>query len=304
VPQWKQKKRIDLPKVVADTTASELTKKAIALLLPLLLALVSALVPQVRDRILPALPKLLLAVLVGISLSLNLALLFYVLWLRKQRGRTQAELKQAQDEAGRLQDLIDNPPKFFRFGVYWDKDLTPYCPDHKDLPLGHWTRIGNRPPGYLCPRNAHLIHLQDEESLLTPVEAKQLLRSVPVGPQSESLSIKPPAGTASNDTLEKTVALIKAFRDNLPEHELGISDEIEYHALLQAAERELNCDLSEFKIPEEAVRFRPKSKIQSFDEYGELVRGEGPPTYEQYFPVAIFQRKLDGLINFLDRRRV
>jgi|GEM_PF-2765952 len=89
---------------VVETVTTELTKKAVALLLLLLLTLVVVLVPQVRDRILPGLSKPLLAVLLGLSLSLNIAFFLYALHLRDRR-----KLKP-------------------RFGVLWDRELTAYCP--------------------------------------------------------------------------------------------------------------------------------------------------------------------------------
>src|ERR1043165_230419 len=101
---------------IVEAVASELTKQVIVLLIPLLSALVVASVPQVRDRILPALPKSLLAVTAGLSLSLNLALLFYARRSRKENEVLKASLEEK---------LI------FKFGVLWDKHNNPHCPSCK-----------------------------------------------------------------------------------------------------------------------------------------------------------------------------
>lgn len=142
---------------IVDTVTTELTKKIVLLLLPLASGLVLAIVPQVRDRILPVLPKPLLAVLLGLSLSLNLALFFYVLHLSR----------------------IVNRKLIPRFGVDWDRELTPYCPAHKDIALGAWGRLGTyEPEGFICPGGPHVIQLQDDAgNHLTPVDARKLLRA-------------------------------------------------------------------------------------------------------------------------------
>jgi hypothetical protein len=111
----------------------------------------------VRDRILPVLPKPLLAVLLGLSLSLNLALFFYVLHLSRVVSR---KLKPG-------------------FGVCWDRDLTAYCPAHKEIPLGAWGNLGKKGPhGYICPEGPHVLLLQDDErNYLTPEDARKLLQA-------------------------------------------------------------------------------------------------------------------------------
>lgn len=91
---------------IIESAASEITKIVILLLLPLLSGLVLAIVPPVRDRILPGLPKPLLAVLVGLSLSLNLALFLYVRRLRNSL----------------------NQKMLPRFGVLWTPEHVPHCP--------------------------------------------------------------------------------------------------------------------------------------------------------------------------------
>lgn len=162
------KKRIDLPKVVVDTTASELTKKAIALLLPLLLGLVLALVPQVRDRILPVLSKPLLAVIGGLSLSLNLALFFVALHYRKSFNLSRKLTP--------------------RFGVLWSQDQVAHCPACSK-PLGHYGEyaVGNwKRMGFKCVSCRHVLLMSDDDGrILELTEAKKLLTANGRDAQSE-----------------------------------------------------------------------------------------------------------------------
>lgn len=144
---------------IEEAVASELTKKIIALLLPLLSTLVLALVPQVRDRILPVLPKPLLAVLIGLSLSLNLALLFYVLRLRRSLS----------------QKLTP------RFGVLWpQKDHVPHCPGCSK-PLTNYSRHStgygfSSTWGFDCAQCKQFVAMTDDDGrVLELKEAKGLL---------------------------------------------------------------------------------------------------------------------------------
>jgi hypothetical protein len=109
----------------------------------------------VRDRILPVLPKPLLAVLLGLSLSLNLALFFYVLYLSDRR-----KLKP-------------------RFGVLWDRELTAYCPAHKEVALGAQYHNGTEGlSGLVCANGLHVVPLTDDRGKpLKLEEAKGSLRS-------------------------------------------------------------------------------------------------------------------------------
>lgn len=147
----------DVKTKIVDTVTTELTKKIVLLLLPLMSGIVLAIVPQVRDRILPVLPKPVLAVLLGLSLSLNLALFFYVIHLSR----------------------IVNQKLKPRFGVNWDRELTPYCPAHKDIALAAWGNLGEKwPHGYICPEGPHVIPLQDDaRNYLTPADARKLLEA-------------------------------------------------------------------------------------------------------------------------------
>jgi hypothetical protein len=66
-----------------------------------------------------------------------------------------------------------------RFGVYWDRDLMPYCPAHKEIPLATWGNLGNKGPhGYICPEGPHVIPLQDDgRNYLKPSDARRLLQA-------------------------------------------------------------------------------------------------------------------------------
>lgn len=140
---------------IVEATASELTKKVVALLLPLLSGLVLAIVPPVRDRILPGLPKPLLAVLVGLSLSLNLALFLYV---------------------RRLRSLL-NQKLLPRFGVLWSSEHVPHCPAcskvltyiyERDGFFGTW--------GFKCAQCSTFIPLNDDDGRSIEIaDAKRLL---------------------------------------------------------------------------------------------------------------------------------
>ena len=176
---------------IVDTVTTELTKKIVLLLLPLVSGLVLAIVPQVRDRILPVLPKPLLAVLLGLSLSLNLALFFYVLHLSRVVSR---KLKPG-------------------FGVCWDRDLTAYCPAHKEIPLGAWGNLGKKGPhGYICPEGPHVLPLQDDErNYLTPEDAKKLL-------QANATRMPPDAYEPDETDLKILVRLARA--DGVAEEQL------------------------------------------------------------------------------------
>lgn len=181
----------DVKTKVVDTVTTELTKKIVLLLLPLISALILAVVPQVRDRILPVLPKPVLAVLLGLSLSLNLALFFYVLHLSRIVSR---KLKP-------------------RFGVNWDRELTPYCPVHKEIALAVWGNAGKRGPhGYVCPEGQHVIPLQDDErNYLTPEDAKKRLQADPNAPvipyEPDDTGVKILARLARPDSRSRLITL-------------------------------------------------------------------------------------------------
>lgn len=63
-----------------------------------------------------------------------------------------------------------------RFGVLWDRALTPYCPVHKHIALSNWGNPSRGPHGYICPEGEHVIPLQDDEgNYLKPLDAKKRL---------------------------------------------------------------------------------------------------------------------------------
>jgi hypothetical protein len=64
-----------------------------------------------------------------------------------------------------------------RFGVLWDRELTPYCPAHKEIALGNWGRIGTHGrEGYVCPEGPHILPLQDDHgNYAKPAEVKDVL---------------------------------------------------------------------------------------------------------------------------------
>jgi len=135
---------MDYPEEAKKTATQEVTKKVIALLWFLIVAIALALYYSIRYRILPGLSREWLEALSGIALVLCLLLFSYAVYLYYSRKAIQTKLSElgdgSQAEIARLQDLIDNPPKVFRFNVWWDKDGVPYCPLDKNMPLGNWVR--------------------------------------------------------------------------------------------------------------------------------------------------------------------
>jgi DNA-binding PadR family transcriptional regulator len=107
--------------------------------------------------------------------------------------------------------------------------------------------------------------------------------------------------TPPNEKLDKTLALLRSFRNNLPKRALDLSDKDEYHSLLATAAKELKCDLDDFRIPDSAIKSRKIAQSFSMDMFG-TTYGE-PYRIEHYIPPDAFKRQLDALINFLDRKR-
>jgi DNA-binding transcriptional ArsR family regulator len=64
-----------------------------------------------------------------------------------------------------------------RFGVLWNRSLTPYCPVHKEIALANWGNLATHGAhGYICPQGPHVIPLQDDEgNYLKPSDARKLL---------------------------------------------------------------------------------------------------------------------------------
>jgi chromosome segregation ATPase len=102
----------------------------------------------------------------------------------------------------------------------------------------------------------------------------------------------------SSETLKKTLAILNSFRNTLPKHHLDLTDADEYHALLENAQRELSCNLAEFRIPDSAIKTREIAQSSSVDMFG---RSSGDPyRYEKYIPSSYFQRQIDALLSFLE----
>lgn len=160
------------------TVVTELTKKAVALVLFLASLLLGGLLYLFRVQIWPVLSRGHLAALLGIAVSVNLGLLLaYLFKLRPALRRLQAEAKQAQQENAKLQELIDNPPYVFEFGVYWDRQGTPHCPLDKTMPLGNFVHFPQRSM-YHCAKHNHYVPLVDDDGeSLTPREAKGMLEA-------------------------------------------------------------------------------------------------------------------------------
>ncbi|MFN2452967.1 MAG: hypothetical protein ABR577_01970 [Pyrinomonadaceae bacterium] len=187
---------------IKEKIEDHITTVVFALIASLFLVIWQAVPSEVWAQIGKAIPKRALAALIGLVLigfATTIAYAYSLHQRLKQTNKSSGELEtsilqvktESQAEIARLQDLIDNPPFRFMFGVYWDRHLTPYCPKHRDLPLNNWARVGNQ-HGFLC-LDGHLVQLRnDEGSLLTPVEAKQLLSSDDPESQAKLLPPRPP----------------------------------------------------------------------------------------------------------------
>jgi hypothetical protein len=224
--------------------------------------------------------------------------------LTAENARLTGDLKQAREEAAKLQGRIDNPPRKFKFGVDWDKEDIPYCTVHK-FPLSNLIRLNrhNLIPSFLCPAGEVIPLRDDQGKLISPADAKRLLHSVPVGPQGESQDIQSSDATRPNEKLEQTLALLNSFSNALPEHRVDTTEAEEYHALLETAQRELNCDLSQFRIPVSAIKSIEIPQSMSFDEWGNPA-SDYTPEYERFIPSSVFKRKVDALLSFLNQRQL
>ena len=299
---------MELKKKAIESAASELTKQVILLLLPLLSGLVLALVPQVRDRILPVLPKPLLAVVVGISLSLNLALVFYVLYLRKQQRLAKSEIEQAQGEAVRLQDLIDNPPLTAKFGVLWSQAQVPHCPACKN-PLGHYA--SHTVPdsiygrwGFKCIQCSQVISMSDDTGHILELSAvKRMLSSNEIEPLTETLEAARPHKVKHLPDLTKVshaISTLEIIKGNLPPR--GSIEEkyvIIYNNAIGDISENVDGKVSDFFIPQtelehHLVSQRIGPRVSRFD--------KGPDkTYskERYCDREIVLMAIDRAINHL-----
>ncbi len=278
------KKRIDLPKVVAETTASELTTKLVALLLPLLSGLVSALVPQVRDRILPVLPKPLLAILVGVSLSANLALFFYVARLRRTR-------RQLIEKSNTKRTFIK------KFTVKWDEHLEPHCPVclSELAPVVHPT-TGLANIGFFrcvtCKHGYRLINEATDNALTLP-EAKELLSS------DNPRTIEKPSFDRTK--LSRALNDLESLKTNLPRYDIEEKFVTSFHHVLTDLKNEAGYDLTVLSIPPSEIKHHETHHSRS-PRIGRRIGGEpAHTTYskERFCNRSVFLIALDRAISRL-----
>jgi hypothetical protein len=228
------------------------------------------------------------------SLTKHLELQNELTPLKSELQTKSASLEKAGQENRQLKEQIEQletaSKTLLKFGVFWDENLQPYCPVHTTIPLSNWIHL-HRNSGYMCPINGHMISLRDDNGhRLTPREARNLLRPVTTNPQPK----------AQNEKLEIRLELLNSFRDNLPKYEMDESDLAEYHSHLETIEKELNCDLTEFRIPPSAIKSREIPLTVTYM-HGQPM--SDPYDYEQYIPPEVFKRKLDAVISHLDKKR-
>jgi hypothetical protein len=208
--------------------------------------LVVALVPQVRDRILPVLPKPLLVVIVGISLSVNLALFFYVTRLRK----TRKELTEQRDSA---KTFIKD------FTVKWDEHLEPHCPKclSELVAVVHPTSGVANTGHFKCITCNHGYRLLNEETgkALTLPEAKALLSSdhprVFAAPSFDRAKLR----QAQSD--------LEALKKNLPNANVKETTIVSFHSILDRLKSETGYDLTAFRIPQSEIKPRRVNQPRS-----------------------------------------
>ncbi|MGB9180757.1 MAG: hypothetical protein WCB68_16110 [Pyrinomonadaceae bacterium] len=259
---------------IVEAIASEVTKSIVGPLLPLLLTLVLALVPQVRDRVLAVLPRPLLAVLIGISLSVNLALLVYVLRLHSTQKQLEAKPK-----------LTPN------LNVLWDGNFTAYCPACSTLLA--YTNVGlfsgdKGTWGFNCVKCKEFIPLNDDAGHnLELKEARRLLSSNEV--ESKVAPV--------NQKLKYAINRLHSLNDNLPRGSIEEKYVADYHSILNIIEQEADMDLSAFRIPDLEL----KHHITSQRIGPRLLRhSRGPDTTyskERYCDRPVFLTQLHAAMN-------
>jgi hypothetical protein len=108
-----------LKEEIKRSVVLEPIKILIGSLLTLVGTLILAAIPQVRVHIWPSIPKWLLLVLAVAFLLVTLALVPYAAYLRRRVHRAEAE-----------RDEFKAKPKYrYNFGLKWDEELNPRCPD-------------------------------------------------------------------------------------------------------------------------------------------------------------------------------
>lgn len=106
---------------------------------------------------------------------------------------------------------------------------------------------------------------------------------------------------AKDEKLNETINLLTHMRNNLPMGRLEISDMDEYHALLDSAQNESGCDLSDYRIPKTAIKSIEIPLTHSYDMFGQ--RYGDPYRIERFIPSHALRSKLDALLNFFDEKR-
>jgi hypothetical protein len=240
--------------------------------------LVLALVPLVRDRILPGLPKPLLMVIVGISLSVNLALFFYVARLRKSR-------KQLTEQRDTAQTFIK------KFTVKWDEQGEPHCPNclSELVPVIHPVS-GIPDPGFFkCIPCKHGYRLTNEvtNQFLTLAEAKKLLTS-----NESLLAVETPLPT--NIKLKQAIIRLESF-DNLPKGDVEQKYVMDYNSILDTIQQEIGHDLGDFYIPLNELQRHIAAQYR--DDYGALTEVEY--TRQSYCDRAMFDMKYKAAKSFI-----
>lgn len=114
---------------------------------------------SLSDFVFRYVPKTILLILPLVILLLLLLALSYIIILRK---KIKGELKQA-------------------LGVYWDKELNPYCPACKSILSNYaFHRSGSKYfPGFKCIKCKDIIHLSGETKMFIEIsEAKEVVKNL------------------------------------------------------------------------------------------------------------------------------
>ena len=161
-----------LKEEIKKSVVVEPIKILIGSLLTLVGTLVLAAIPQVRGQIWPLIPKWSLLVLSVAFLSAILALVPFVLRLRRQVEAVKTEL-----------DTLKTKPTYpYKFGVKWDADLNPRCPHCESYLSGYtYARMSVSPDisRFVCHGCSRYAWVTDSDSV-TPIhlsEAKEKMKA-------------------------------------------------------------------------------------------------------------------------------
>ena len=145
-------------KIVIETASNSIKSLVVICLSALGVVLVSVYNPLV-DLYFANVPK---SILLLLPLSLLLLLILSVSYIFYLRKKLKVELKQA-------------------LGVYWDKELNPYCPSCKKL-LGNYAyyEAGRKhSPGYKCINCNDVIRISDGEKMFLGIgEAREIVKNL------------------------------------------------------------------------------------------------------------------------------